>query len=87
MKWVKFSEKEPNRDGYYYTAYIHPTYKEVFYKAFWWSTKTKKWSFRFEPEVQAYIPESWNEFYIPCMKSVEESDFRDPYFDHLMRAQ
>lgn len=63
--WNNYPESQPTDIGYYYTLYYNEEQKAPFLKAFWWNGK--EWTFRFKPQVEAYMPESRNDYYCPCM--------------------
>ncbi len=64
--WKKYPDEKPIKSGYYITYYLNPDGKHYF-KSHWFNSKMNKWVFtRFEPNVLAFIPESRNEYYVPC---------------------
>lgn len=71
MLWRKFPETRPEKVGYYLTLYYNSEAKQVMFKALWWGN-SKWWPWK--PSVKglivvfAFIPESCNKFYIPCMQ-------------------
>lgn len=86
--WVNYPEFKPTKSGYYHTYYYNIERGRWFYKPIWYSTEkvlipsmSEKimqnefiaWRAGVYPViVRKYIPESRNDYYIPCWEWVEK---------------
>jgi len=68
-----YPENKPEEAGYYMTYYYNPLEDKKFYKALGYSVIDGKWigpisliRKNMEAEVLFFLPESRNDFYVPC---------------------
>lgn len=79
FKWKTFLDGAPTESGYYYA--VHLMNDQLYYKAIAWHTQKGVWlHWRYAmavamipPDVLAFVPESRNDFYCPCMEAVREN--------------
>lgn len=66
----------PEKKGYYITFYYEPGDRKYFYKAIWWDgNEWVRWRLGQQPpKIIAFIEESRNDYYCPCMEFLEKKD-------------
>ncbi len=86
-EWKEYPEQKPTASGYYYTYYKAQDGAE-YYKAIGWNNDTQEWSTwraaeyhaGIKPNVLAFVEESLNRYYVPCVISVQDNT--DRYTDY-----
>lgn len=78
--WKDYKDNIPSENGYYFTYYFNPQYNGYYYKAIaWYKSNWVFWKkFEIEPTVIAYMPETRNDYFVPCEMAVEDMGFK-PY--------
>ena len=76
MNWLEYPENTPTEPGYYMTFYWHEDDQMNYYKAIFWSSTKNDWlKWRAslpDLNVKKYLPESRDDYYMPCMEKFEK---------------